>query len=338
VAPAPGAHVPPAGGKVRAMGASMQIKRVTVFGGSGFIGRHIVRRLAGQGIIVRAAVRHPDSALFLKPMGAVGQVVPAFGDVKNAAAVAAAVAGADAVVNAVGLSVESRKYKFDAIHAEGAGVVARAASAAGAKHFVHLSGIGVEADIDSKYVRARAAGEAAVKAAFPDATILRPSVVFGPEDYAFNAIAVAARLLPALPAFGGGGSKVQPVYVGDVAEAAVKALYDPRAAGMIYQLGGPAVYTYRQLMELVLKEIGRKRRIVSVPFGIAYLKAKLFSLLPNPPLTRDMLKLLEVDNVVQPGAAGLAELGIAPTALEAILPTYMDRYRRGGRTSQARFA
>ncbi|MGE0733162.1 MAG: complex I NDUFA9 subunit family protein [Alphaproteobacteria bacterium] len=316
----------------------MQIKRVTVFGGSGFIGRHIVRRLAGQGIIVRAAVRHPDSALFLKPMGAVGQVVPVFGDVKNEAAVAAAVADADAVINAVGLAIESRKYRFDDVHVKGASVVAHAAKQAGAKHFVHLSGIGADADIDSKYVRARAGGEAAVKSTLPDATILRPSIVFGPEDHVFNRIAVAARWMPALRAFGGGMANVPPVYVGDVADAAVRALFDAHARGKVYQLGGPAIYTYRQLMELVLKEIGRRRRIVSVPFVIANLQAIMLSLLPKPPLTRDMLKLLAIDNVVQPGAAGLAELGITPTAVEAILPTYMDRYRRGGRTSQARFA
>lgn len=316
----------------------MHIKRATIFGGSGFIGRHIVRRLAAQGIIVRVAVRHLDSALFLKPMGAVGQIVPVFGDVKNADAVAAAVADADAVINSVGLSAASRKYTFDDVHAKGAGIVARAAQQAGAKHFVHLSGIGADAAIDSKYVRARAAGEAAVKAAFPLATIVRPSVVFGPEDFMFNALALAARLLPVMPAFGGGRSKLQPVYVGDVAEAAVRVLTDGRAPGKTYDLGGPAVYTYRQLIELVLREIERKRYIVSVPFGIASMQARLLSVLPHPPLTTDMLKLMQIDNVVRPGAPGLSDLGIAPTAVEAILPTYLDRYRRGGRTSHARFA
>lgn len=317
----------------------MSLRRVTVFGGSGFVGRHVVQRLARRGVIVRAAVRDPEAALFLKPMGAVGQVVPVFADVRDEASVAAAIAGADAVVNAVSLYVPSRRNSYRAVHVEGAARVARLAEAAGAKALVHLSGLGADPAASSPYVAARGHGDVGVRAAFPAATILRPSVVFGPGDHALTALAVAARLSPVMPLFGGGTARVQPVYVGDVADAAVAAMAAPSgASGAVFELGGPAIYTYRQLTEAVLAAIGRKRWLVSTPFWLGRLAAFFAGILPNPPLTKDMLALMAVDNVVAPGARGLADLGIVPTALELILPTYMDQYRRGGRWRNTRFA
>jgi uncharacterized protein YbjT (DUF2867 family) len=317
----------------------MAFHRVTVFGGSGFIGRHIVQRLARQGAIVRAAVRDPEAALFLKPMGAVGQVVPVFADVRDEASVKAAIAGADAVVNAVGLYAPSRRYSYQGVHVEGAARVARHAAAAGARMLVHLSGLGADPASSSAYVAARGHGDVEVRAAFPAASLLRPSVVFGPGDHALTMIAVAARLMPALPLFGGGTAKVQPVYVGDVADAALACLAAPSAAaGHVFELGGPTVYTYRALYEAVLAAIGRKRWLVKTPMALGRIMAFFAGVLPNPPITRDALALMAVDNVVSPGAKDLATLGIRPTALELILPTYMDQYRRGGRWRNTRFA
>jgi uncharacterized protein YbjT (DUF2867 family) len=310
----------------------MTARRATIFGGSGFIGRHIVRRLAAEGVIVRVAVRHPNQALFLKPMGNVGQIVPIAADVRDEAAVAAAVDGAEAVINAVGLYVERGRATFAAVHETGAETVARAAASAGVARLVQFSGIGADSRSPSRYARSRARGEQVVRAAFPRATILRPSIVFGPEDAFFNTFAALAQLSPALPLFGGGRTRLQPVYVGDVAEAARRALHDPAAPGQIYELGGPRVYTFRALLELLLAEIRRRRLLVPVPFVIAEIQAAFLSLLPNPPLTRDQLKLLRSDNVVTPGMPGFKELGITPTAAEVVLPTYLDRFRRGGRT------
>jgi NADH dehydrogenase len=316
----------------------MTARRATVFGGSGFIGRHIVRRLAAEGAVVRVAVRHPNDALFLKPMGDVGQIVPVAADVRDPAAVAAAVHGAEDVVNAVSLYVERGRATFAAVHETGAETVARAAAAAGVARLVQISGIGADPRSLSRYARSRARGEQRVRAAFPGATILRPSVVFGPEDAFFNTFAAMAQLSPALPLFGGGRMRLQPVYVGDVAEAARRALHDPAAPGKVYELGGPRIYTFRALLELLLAEIRRRRLLVPVPFFAAEIMATFLGLLPSPPLTRDQVKLLKSDNVVTSGMAGFADLGIAPTAAEVVLPTYLDRFRRGGRTRNPRLA
>lgn len=316
----------------------MTLRRATVFGGSGFIGRQIVQRLAKKGVVVRVAVRDPGAALFLKPMGLVGQIAPVYADVRSEKSVAAAVEGVDAVVNAVSLGVETRRNRFADVHVRGARNVARCTETAGIRRLAHLSGIGADPNSDSAYVAARGHGDAAVRENCAAATLLKPSVVFGPGDYFFSTLAAMARISPALPLFGGGTAKLQPVYAGDVADAAVKALETPASAGETYELGGPAVYTYRELMELLLKLVNRRRMLVTVPERAALVMARFASLLPRPPLTRDMVKLAVADNVVAPGAKGFADFGIAPTSVELILPTYMDRYRRGGRWSSPRLA
>ncbi len=308
----------------------------TVIGGSGFIGRHVVRRLARAGWLVRAAVRRPNEALFLKPMGDVGQITPVAANIRDERSIAAAVAGAAAVVNLVGVLYEGGRQRFEAIHAEGAGRVARLSKSAGVECLIHVSAIGADAASPSAYGRTKAAGEKAVRDAFPEATILRPSIVFGPEDEFFNRFAKLALLLPALPLIGGGRTRFQPVYVGDVAEAAVKAIDDPACRGKTYELGGPRVFTFKELMELLLREIGRRRLLVPVPFALAELQSAILGCLPRPPLTRDQVRMLRRDNLVASGALTFADLEIAPSAVEAILPTYMEPYRRGGRyASQA---
>lgn len=327
----------------------MAQRLVTVFGGSGFIGRYVVQRLARRGDVVRVAVRDTEAALFLKPMGDVGQIAPMKTDITDPASVARAVEGADAVVNAVSLYVARGRRSFASVHEVGARNLARAAAAAGAKRLVHMSGIGSVPNSASAYARSRAMGEALVRQAFPDATILRPSVVFGPEDGLFNTLAAIARLSPVMPLFGlrridkipfvdGGFTRFQPVYVGDVADAVAAVLDRPEAKGAVYELGGPKIYTYRELVELTLAEIGRKRLLVPLPFWEAAVMAWFLEFLPSPPLTRDMVKLMQVDNLVSKKALGLSALGITPTAAEAVLPRYLDRFRRGGRFSETRAA
>lgn len=311
---------------------------VTVFGGSGFLGRYVVRRLAHAGWQVRVAVRRPDEALFCKTAGHVGQVTPVAANIRDLASVKAAVAGADAVVNLVGILFQAGPQRFDAVHAQGAGTVAAAAAAAGVKALVHVSAIGADAQSPAAYARSKAAGEAAVRQAFPAATVIRPSIVFGPEDGFFNRFAEMALMLPFLPLIGGGTTRFQPVYVLDVAEAIARAIEAPEAhAGKTYELGGPRIYSFRELMSLLLAEIGRRRMLISVPFALAALKGAVFQSIPfiRPPLTADQVRLLKRDNVVGPQAAGFKELGLTPTAVEPILPTYLDRYRPHGYYSRA---
>lgn len=306
-------------------------RRITVFGGSGFIGRYVVKRLAAEGWVVRVAVRNPAAATFLKTMGNVGQVVPMKADLTDSDAVLqAAIAGADAVVNLVGILYERGRSTFRAIQAEGPARLARIAASAGASQFVQISAIGADAHAESAYARSKAAGEAGVRAAFPGAVVLRPSIVFGPEDGFFNRFACMARYFPALPIIGG-ATRFQPVYVGDVAEAVIRVLHDPAAHGKTFELGGPRTYTFRALMELMLTVVGRKRVIVDLPFWAANLQATVLEWLPIPPLTRDQVKLLKRDNTVAANALGFAALGITPTAVEPIIPTYLDIYRKGGR-------
>jgi NADH dehydrogenase len=307
---------------------------VTVFGGSGFIGRHLIGRLARQGWIVRAAVRRPSRAGFLKPMGEVGQVTPIRAPIQDQIAVESAVAGADAVINLVGILYERGSQTFAAVHGRGAQTVAAAAAAAGVSRLVQVSALGADHHGAADYARTKGAGEAAVRTAYPEAVILRPSVVFGPGDSFFNRFAVIARLSPVLPLIGGGGTRFQPVYVGDVADAIAKCVSDPACAGRTYELGGPHVYTFKELMELLLRQIHRRRLLVPWPFALAELQAFFFELLPVPPLTRDQLRMLRRDNVVTEGALTLADLGIAATAAEVILPSYLDRHRPGGRFDQ----
>lgn len=331
----------------------MKGKLVTVFGGSGFVGRHLVQRLATDGARVRVAVRHPGDADFLKPMGKVGQIVPVMASVTHQGSVAAAVRDSDAVVNLVGILYEKGRRSFDAIHRNGAETVARAAKQAGAERLVHMSALGANPASRSKYARSKAAGEEAVRAAFPEASVVRPSVVFGPQDGFFNLFGSLARVSPVLPVFGcppprfrdgtldlygDGGVKFQPVYVGDVADAIMNCLADPDCAGRTYELGGPAVYSFKELMEMVQRETGRRRLLVPVPYWLAKFEAAFLQLLPKPLLTMDQVELLKHDNVVSGECPGLKELDIEPTGAEAILPTYLDRYRRGGRFNRVRAA
>jgi uncharacterized protein YbjT (DUF2867 family) len=316
----------------------MGYRRVAVIGASGFIGRYVVKRLAARGAVIAAVVRNVEAALFLQPMGDVGQIARFGADVLDETRLAVAIAGADAVVNLVGILHESGRQRFDSIHRDGAARLATLARAAGVKHFVHISAIGADPASPAAYARSKAEGEHRVRAAFPEAVILRPSVVFGPEDDFFNRFAALTQLLPALPLIGGGTTRFQPVYVGDVADAVMAAIDDPAAAGRTYELGGPRIYTFKALMELVLAETRRKRILLPLPWGLASLQAAFLEWLPTPPLTRDQVKLLRHDNVVAPGALTLENLGIDATAVEAVVPSYLDRYRRGGWFNSHRMA
>ena len=308
----------------------MRSGRTAVLGGSGFIGRYVVKRLAARGDVVSVGCRNAEQAKFLRPMGAVGQVQPLNVAIDDERVLPALLAGSGAVVNCVGILRESGSQTFERLHHTGPAVLARIARDTGVDRFVHLSAIGADSRSSSAYGRTKAAGEAAVRDAFPTVTILRPSVVFGPEDQFFNRFAAMAMFMPALPLIGGGDTRFQPVYVGDVADAVIRCLEDPATIGRTYELGGPRIYTFRELLEVLLQEIRRKRPFIDLPFGIAALQARLMSILPNPPLTPDQVELLKGDNIVSPGALTLSTLGITPTAVEAILPTYLDRFRRGG--------
>ena len=311
----------------------MANRLVTVFGGSGFIGRHLVKRLAASGDRVCVAVRDVESARFLKPMGDVGQVVPVLANIRDDDSVNAAVQGADAVVTSVGVLFNRGHQTFGSIHVDGTERVAKAAASAGAKRLVHVSALGAAPESSSAYARSKAEGEARVREAFPGATVVRPGVVFGAEDQFFNRFAALARLAPALPIFGhglfdAGSARLQPVYVGDVAEAIVRILDDGSTMGETFELGGPRTYTYKEIMELVLQETGRQRLLVPVPFWAGKIKAAVLELLPTPPLTRDQLELLATDNVLSDHAKGLSDLGLMPSSVEAIVPRYLERYRR----------
>ena len=313
----------------------MNLQRVTVFGGSGFLGRYVVERLADRDVVVRVVVRDPEAAKHLKTLGQVGQVTPIACDINDADAVRRAVAGSDAVINLVGILAERGKQTFKALHVEAAATIAQAAADEGCTAMVQVSAIGASAIALSEYSRSKAAGEVEVREAFPNAVIVRPSVIFGPEDGFFNLFGGLARILPALPLFGGGKTRFQPVYVADVADAVVTALHAREAAGKTYELCGPEVLTFRELMELLLREIRRKRLLVSIPFFVGDIQATFAGLLPNPPVTRDSMKSLREDNVVADDALGLGDLGIQPTPVESILPTYVHRYRKGGRLGRA---
>jgi uncharacterized protein YbjT (DUF2867 family) len=304
-------------------------KLATVFGGSGFLGRYVVKRLADKGYTVRVAVRSTESAKFLRPMGDVGQIVPLYAPLHEEALVARATEGAEIVVNLAGILAEHRKGDFQRIHAEGAGRIARLAASSVARHLIHVSAIGADPDSASLYARSKAAGEAAVRAAFPRAVILRPSILFGAEDAFFNRFAAMAAISPVIPIVGA-ATKFQPVYAGDVADA-VLAACAPDAAGHMYELGGPEVRTFRQLIEFMLKIIERKRLILDLPRGLANFEAFFLERLPGKLLTTDQIKLLERDNVVANGALTLANLGITPSRMDLILPAYLARFRPAGK-------
>jgi NADH dehydrogenase len=313
---------------------TMNTNLVTVFGGSGFLGRHTVRALARAGWRIKVATRHPNRAYFLRPLGSVGQIDFVKCDVADAASVASAVKGANAVVNLTGILFE-KSQTFEDVQADGAANVAQAAAAAGASALVHVSAIGADMDSDAHYAVTKAQGEQAVREAFPKAVILRPSVIFGPEDGFFNKFGGMARILPALPLIGGGRTRFQPVFVGDVARAILAGL--SRQDGRTYELGGPSTYSFKELLQLILRETGRKRALIPLPFAIASLQAMFLQLLPNPPLTMDQVRLLKRDNMVSATAPGLSDLGIAPTSVEAVIPSYLWRYRaKGEYAEQAR--
>ena len=314
--------------------ASNQDTLVTVFGGSGFLGRHVVRALAKRDYRIRVAVRRPELAGHLQPLGRVGQIHAVQANVRYGGSVEAAMRDSLIVVNLVGILTESGEQTFQAVQGVGAGTVAKAARATGAK-LVHVSAIGAEAQSASRYARAKAAGEQAVLTAAPDATIMRPSVVFGPEDQFTNRFAALARMAPALPLIGGGLTRLQPVYVGDVATAVADAADGKAQPGGIYELGGPEVLTMREIMETILAIIERKRMLLSLPFSLAKLQAAFLQFGPGAlKLTPDQVELLRVDNIVSDAAkaAGLTlqGLGITPDSLEAIAPQYLWRFRAAG--------
>jgi NADH dehydrogenase len=310
---------------------------ITVFGGSGFLGRHVVRALARQRYRVRVAVRRPELAGHLQPLGRVGQIHAVQANLRYPESVQAAVRGASAVINLVGILYETGRQRFPAVHTEGAEVVARAAAAAGAR-LVHVSAIGADENSRSVYGRTKAAGEKAVLAEHPSAVIMRPSILFGPEDSFFNRFAGMARLSPALPLIGGGATRFQPVFAGDVAAAITEAVEGRARPGTVYELGGPDVRTFKELMQDVLAMTERRRLLVPIPFGLARLQATFLQLLPKPLLTRDQVELLRNDNVVSEEAKRegrtLEGLGIDPVSMAAVVPSYLWRFRRSGQFSR----
>ncbi len=319
-------------------------KLVTIFGGSGFVGRHLVRHLAARGWRVRVAVRDTEKASFLKVAGGVGQISFVPTSITNEKSVETAVRVSDAVVNLVGILYERGKWSFQAIHEQGAANVAKAAAQAGLKRLVHVSALGAVSKSPSKYAQSKAAGEAAVTAALPSATIIRPSVIFGPGDGFFNLFGQLIQLFPVVPFFtgtvphaaDGGGPKFQPVYVGDVVAAISQALSGGAHIGKVYELAGPRVYNMREILRMVNREVQRKRWIVGVPFFIAEIQAFFLQFLPKPLLTSDQVKQLRLGSVVSGELPGLDAFGIAPTAAEGIIPSYLKRFRAIQQTKQLR--
>lgn len=307
---------------------------VTVIGGSGFLGRHIVRALVRRGYRVRAACRRPDLAGHLQPLGTPGQVMPVQANVRYPASLAAVCDGASAVINLTGVLYGSGAQSFDAIHVFGAEASAKAAQAARAKVFIQMSSLGADAGSQSDYARSKAEGEARARVAFPGAIVVRPSIVFGPEDGFFNRFAAMARFSPMLPLIGGGQTRFQPVFVGDIAEAMARLVDAGLASGQTYEMGGPEIFTFRELLEFTLRTTGRTRLLLPVPWTLARMLGAVVGWLPKPFLTMDQVELLKTDNIV--GSAAIAEsrtlegMGIAPRNIEAIVPSYLFRYRKAG--------
>ncbi len=305
-------------------------KKACVFGGSGFIGRQIVRDLAAAGYAVKVATRVPESAYFLKTAGNVGQIVPVACNYHDDASIRNAVKGCDVVVNCIGILFEKGKSTFQKIHADLPAAIATASRAEGVERFVHISALGCDISL-SQYGKTKKAGEENILKVFADATILRPGVVFGPEDDFFNMFAKMAALLPALPLIGGGQTKMQPVYVGNVAQAVMAVIADPKTSGHVYELGGPEILNFREIYARLFRETARPRLLISLPWGIAKFKGTVMGILPKPPLTADQVESLKTDSIVTPGAKTFRDLGIVPTGMDAILPSYLARYRPGGR-------
>lgn len=314
---------------------------ITVFGGSGFLGRHLVRALAKRRYRIRVAVRRPELAGHLQPLGSVGQIHAVQANLRYPRSVEAAMRDASIAINLVGILFERGRQQFNLVQAQGAEQVALAASTVGAK-VIHVSAIGADENSPSLYAQSKARGEAAVLAAAKDAVIFRPSIMFGPEDDFFNRFASMARFLPALPLIGGGQTRLQPVYVGDVAEAIAAAVDGKARAGTIYELGGPEVRTFKEIMEYVLATIERNRLLVPLPFALAKLQASFLQFLPKPPLTPDQVELLRVDNVVSEQAIAerrtLDGLGLPATPADAIVPSYLWRFRKTGQFRTGRLA
>jgi uncharacterized protein YbjT (DUF2867 family) len=306
---------------------------ITIFGGSGFLGRHLVRALAKQHFRIRVAVRRPDLAGHLQPLGRVGQIHAVQANLRYPASIEAAVRNTHMVINLVAILFERGPQRFGAVHVQGADAVARAAAAVGAP-IIHVSAIGADLNSQSEYARTKAAGEAAVFAASSSATIFRPSIMFGPEDDFFNRFAALARISPVLPLVGGGHTRFQPIFVGDVAQAIVRAVTGQAKPGTIYELGGPEVKTFKEVLEFVLTTIERRRLLVPLPFGLAALQGRVLQLLPKPPLTLDQVRLLKYDNVVSGEAERerrtLEGLGIEPAVIAAVVPSYLWRFRKTG--------
>lgn len=306
---------------------------VTVFGGTGFVGTQAVRYLAKAGWRIRVAVRNPNLAYRMRLLGDVGQVDIAQANVRSPDSLNRALEGATAALNLVGVLYEGGRQGFQAVHATGAKNVAEAARAQGVARMVQLSALGADANSPSKYARTKAEGEAAVRAVYADAAIVRPSVVFGQGDGFFNRFAAMAQVSPVLPLIGGGQTRFQPVFVGDVGRALARIVTDATSSGQTFELGGPATHTFRELMELMLAEIDQRRGLVPVPWSVAGMLGSVGDLVSGilpPPITSDQVQLLKADNVVSGQYPGLADLGITPTSLEAVLPTYLYRYRKGG--------
>ncbi len=301
---------------------------ITLIGGSGFLGRYVARRLAKAGYRLRIICRNPDAAAHLKTAGDVGQIALVAGNIARPETLRGKLDGSFAVINLVGVLFESGKQNFTALHAKGAETLALMARDSGAQRFIQISSLGVDRAADSAYARTKLLGEKAVLAAFPAATILRPSVVFGAEDNFFNQFAQMASLAPALPLIGGGKTRFQPVYVDDVAAAVEASLNDETTMGETYELGGPRVYSFREILEYILRTTNRRRYLAPLPMALASMIGAASEILPRPPLTRDQVRLLKYDNIVSPGARSFAHLGITPTAVETIVPGYLARYNR----------
>ncbi len=317
-----------------------QTKVATVFGGTGFVGRQIVRELAARGYIIKVATRIPESAYFLKPCGAVGQVVPVACDYADEASIRETVAGSDYVVNCIGILFEKgRKNKFKKVHVETPASIAKACADEKVSRFVHVSALGCDIGM-SKYAKSKLEGEREVIAAFPKATILRPSVIFGEDDNFFNMFAELARYLPFLPLIGGGTTKLQPVFVGDVADAVIAAVIDSGASyeGNVYELGGPRVLTLKEVYELLFKYTERPRKLIPLPFSVAKLEATFLSFAPKPILTPDQVESLKTDVIVSDSAFSFSDLGIVPKSMDLILPAYLGHYKSGGRFSDTQSA
>lgn len=314
----------------------MDGKQVTVFGGAGFLGRNIVQQLARRGARITVGCRDVERAKFLKTMGTIGQITPIKAEVTNVGQLAEAIEGSDMVVSLVGILYETGRNSFDSVQATAPGLIAKTAVEANVDSLVHISAIGADKESSSVYARSKALGEESVLNNCPYATILRPSIIVGPNDSFFNKFAGLANIAPALPLIGGGNTKFQPVYVQDIALASVAALELQEVRGKIFELGGPSIYTFQELLQLMMVYTRRPRPLIKIPFWIADIKARFLEMLPRPLLTRDQVQLLKKDNVVADDALGLEDLGITATAIEVILPNYLDRFRPGGRFNRFR--